>query len=80
MADFTPITDELLARTRTDRTLRRRLVSEHLDRLMLVMSDARDLAATDSRTTEPVIGRHVPSKSTRRAPRLRPLHSTRKPL
>jgi hypothetical protein len=51
MADFTPITDELLARTRTDRTLRRRLVSEHLDRLMLVMSDARDLAATDSRTT-----------------------------
>jgi hypothetical protein len=52
MADFTPITDELLAQARTDRTLRRRLVSEHLDRLMSVMSQARDLGATDSRTTQ----------------------------
>jgi hypothetical protein len=51
MAEFTPITDELLARARTDRILRRKLVSEHLDRLMVVMSQARDLAATDARTT-----------------------------
>jgi hypothetical protein len=52
MAEFTPITDELLARARTDRILRRKLVSEHLDRLMVVMSQARDLAATDPRTTQ----------------------------
>jgi hypothetical protein len=52
MPEFTPITDELLARARTDRGLRRRLVSEHLDRLMVLMSEARHLAATNSRTTQ----------------------------
>jgi hypothetical protein len=52
MAEFTPITDELLARARIDRSLRRRLVSEHLDRLMVLMSEARNLAATSSRTTQ----------------------------
>jgi hypothetical protein len=50
VAKFTLITDELLARSRTDRILRRELVSEYLDRLMVVMSQARDLAATDART------------------------------
>jgi hypothetical protein len=52
MAEFTPITDELLERARIDRGLRRRLVSEHLDRLMVLMIEARDLAVTDSRTTQ----------------------------
>jgi hypothetical protein len=52
MAEFTPITDGLLARARTDRALRRKLVSEHLDRLMLAMSQARNLAAKDARTTQ----------------------------
>jgi hypothetical protein len=52
MAEFTPITDELLARTHTDRSLRRRLVSEHLDRLILLMSQARNLATTDARITQ----------------------------
>jgi hypothetical protein len=52
MAEFTPLTDGLLARARTDRALRRKLVSEHLDRLMLAMSQARDLAATDAQITQ----------------------------
>ena len=51
MADFTPITDELLKRARSDRMLRRRLVAEHLDRLMVAMSYARNRAATDAQTT-----------------------------
>ena len=47
MADFTPITDELLKRARSDRRLRRKLVSEHLDRLMVAMSNAaRDVQTT----------------------------------
>ena len=50
MADYIPITDELLERARSDRTLRRRMVSEHLDRLMVAMSRARN-RATDSETT-----------------------------
>jgi hypothetical protein len=52
MSEFTPITEGLLARARTDSALRRRLVSEHLDRLMLAMSQARNLAATDARTAQ----------------------------
>jgi hypothetical protein len=52
MGEFTPTTDGLLARARTDRALRRRLVSEHLDRLMLAMSQARNLAATDAQTAK----------------------------
>jgi hypothetical protein len=52
MGEFMPITDALLARARTDRALRRRLVSEHLDRLMLAMSQARSLAATDAQTAK----------------------------
>jgi hypothetical protein len=55
MGEFTPITDGLLARARADRALRRRLVSEHLDRLMLAMSQARDLAATDARTAQRLV-------------------------
>jgi hypothetical protein len=51
MADYIPITDELLERARNDRTLRRRMVSEHLDRLMVAMSRARNRATTDTETT-----------------------------
>jgi len=47
MSDLVPVTDELLERARSDRTLRRRLVSQHLDTLMTAMGRARGQAKTD---------------------------------
>jgi hypothetical protein len=51
MTEFTPLTDELLERSRTDRTLRRRIVSQHLDRLMIAMSRAKNRASSDVEIT-----------------------------
>jgi hypothetical protein len=51
MTEFTPLTDELLAQARTDRMLRRRIVSEHLDRLMIAMSRAKNRPASDTENT-----------------------------
>jgi hypothetical protein len=51
MSEFTPLTDELLERARTDRTLRRRIVSEHLDRLMIAMNRAKNRASNDTQVT-----------------------------
>jgi hypothetical protein len=47
MSEFIPITDEMLERARQDRTFRRKLVSEHLDRLMVAMGRAKEKVATD---------------------------------
>jgi len=47
MSDLIPVTDELLEQARGDRTLRRRLVVEHLDRLMIAMGRARNRSKAD---------------------------------
>jgi len=47
MAEFIPTTDEVLEKARRDRNFRQRLVSEHLEQLMVAMSRARETAKTD---------------------------------
>ena len=47
MSEFIPISDEMLEKARRDRNLRQKLVSEHLDRLMVAMGRARERAKTD---------------------------------
>jgi hypothetical protein len=47
MSEFIPITDEMLEKARHDRNFRQKLVSEHLDRLMIAMSRAKDRVKSD---------------------------------
>jgi hypothetical protein len=47
MGEFIPTTDEMLEKARRDRSFRRKMVSEHLDRLMIAMSRAKERAKTD---------------------------------
>jgi hypothetical protein len=47
MNNFIPTTDEMLEKARRDRRFRQKMVSDHLDRLMIAMSRARDTAASD---------------------------------
>jgi hypothetical protein len=54
MAELVPVTDELLARARTDRALRQALVSEHLTRLMQAMGKAKKWAHNDAKVTRQV--------------------------
>jgi hypothetical protein len=51
MSDFIPITDEMLEKARRDRNFRQKLVSEHLDRLMIAMSRAKNRVNTDPAAT-----------------------------
>jgi hypothetical protein len=51
MSEFIPITDEMLEKARRDRNFRRRLVSEHLDRLMIAMSRAKNRVSIDPAAT-----------------------------
>jgi len=50
MAEFTPVTDEILERARVDRGFRHKLVSQHLDLLMMAMSRTRNYAKADGCT------------------------------
>jgi hypothetical protein len=54
MAGLVPVTDELLARARTDRAFRHALISEHLTRLMQAMGRARRGAHGDAAVTRQV--------------------------
>jgi hypothetical protein len=47
MNNFIPTTDEMLEKARRDRSFRQKMVSDHLDRLVIAMSRARDTAASD---------------------------------
>jgi hypothetical protein len=51
MGDFIPVTEETLEKARHDRGFRQKIVSEHLDRLMIAMSRTKDKAATDPRVS-----------------------------
>ncbi len=50
MAGFVPVSDEMIERSRSDRRLRRRLLSRHLDLLMIAMGQARKRANADPET------------------------------
>ena len=47
MGQFIPTTDEMLERARHDRGYRRKMVSEHLDHLMMAMSRTRNNVQSD---------------------------------
>jgi hypothetical protein len=47
MSEFIPTTDDVLEKARHDRNFRQRLVSEHLEQLMVAMSRAKETARTD---------------------------------
>ena len=51
MSEFVPVNDQILQRSRSDRSFRHKLLSQHLDLLMLAMSRARNRARNDTDTT-----------------------------
>jgi hypothetical protein len=50
MSEYVPVTDEILERARFDRGFRHKVLSQHLDLLMMAMSRARNRAQADSVT------------------------------
>lgn len=58
MSELIPVTDALLERARHDRSFRHRLLSEHLDELMVAMSRARNRAKADLKA-DPETARHL---------------------
>ena len=58
MSKFVPVTDELLERARRDGELRRRLVSEHLDQLMIAMGRAKERTKNRSKPDD-LTARHM---------------------
>lgn len=47
MSEFIPTTDEMLEKARGDRNLRKKMVSEHLNHLMVAMGQVKGKAGTD---------------------------------